>query len=78
MSDIITQDIVNFRALKPKEDARFCDLVQLVKRSFNIQKEIGSQNDMYNSHMVSITEPKMCSDNRKVWSRVQGEKAIQL
>ena len=49
--------------------ARFCDLVHLVKRSFNILKEVGSQNDMENSHMLSIIKQKMCSDDRKVWSR---------
>ena len=78
MSDTITQDIVKFRALQPGEDARFCDLVHLVKRSFNILKEVGSQNDMGNSHMLSIIEQKMCSDDRKVCSRDferQGEKA---
>ena len=63
---------------QPGEDARFCDLVHLVKRSLNILKEVGSQNDMDNSHMLSIIEQKMCSDDRKVWSRDlerQGEKA---
>ena len=69
VSDTITQDIVKFRALQPGEDARFCDLVHLVKRSFNTLKEVGSQNDMDNSHMLSIIEQKMCSDDRKVWSR---------
>ena len=78
VSDTITQDIVKFIALQPGEDARFCDLVLLVKRSFNILKEVGSQNDMDNSHMLSIIEQKKCSDDRKVWSRDlerQGEKA---
>ena len=69
MSDTITQDIVKFRALQSGEDARFCDLVHLVKRSFNTSKEVGSQNDIDNSHMLSIIEQKMCSDDRKVWSR---------
>ena len=69
VSDTITQDIVKFRALQPSEDARFCDLVHLVKRSFNTLKEVGSQNDMDNSHMLSIIEQKLCPDDRKVWSR---------
>ena len=79
VSDTITQDIVKFRALQPNEDARFCDLVHLVKRSFNTLKEVGSQNDMDNSHMLSIIEQKLCPDDRKVWSRDlerQGGKAI--
>ena len=78
VSDTITQDIVKYRALQPGEDARFCDLVHLVKRRFNILKEVGSQNDMNNSHVLAIIEQKMCSDDRKVWSRDlerQGEKA---
>ena len=69
VSDTITQDIVKFRALQPSENARFCDLVHLVKRSFNTLKEVGSQNDMDNSHMLSIIEQKLCPDDRKVWSR---------
>ena len=59
VSDTITQDIVKFRALQPEEDARFCDLVHPVKRSFNIPREIGSQNDMDNTHMLSLIDQKM-------------------
>lgn len=59
VSDMITQDIVKFRALQPGEDARFCVLVHLVKQSFNTLKEVRSQNDMDNSHMLSIIEQKM-------------------
>ena len=78
MSDTVTQDIGKFRSLQPGEDARFCDLVHLVNRSYNTLKEVGNQNDMNNSHMLSIIEQKMCPDDRKVWSRDlerQGEKA---
>ena len=57
VSNTITQDIVKFRALQPGEEARFCDLFHLVKRSFNTLIEVGSQNDMDNSHM-SIIEQK--------------------
>ena len=59
VSDTITQDIVKFRALEPEEDARFYNLVHPVKRSFNIPREVGSQNDMENSHMLSIIDQKM-------------------
>ena len=69
VSDTITQDIVKFRAVQNGEDARFCDLVHLVKRSFNTLKEVGVPSDMDNSHMLSIIEQKMCADDRKVWSR---------
>ena len=69
MSDTVTQDIVRFKALNDGEDARFCDLVHLVKRSYNTLKEVGLPSDMDNSHMLSIIEQKMCTDDRKVWAR---------
>ena len=69
VSDTITQDIAKFKALQDGEDARFCDLVHLVKRCYNTLKEIGIPSDMDNSHMLSIIEQKMCADDRKVWSR---------
>ena len=78
MLDTITQDIVKFRSLQPREDAQVCDLVHLVNRSYNTLKEVRNQNDMNNSHMLSIIEQKMCPDDRTVWSRDlehQGEKA---
>ena len=56
VSDTITQDIVKFRSLQPGEDARFCDLVHLVNQSYNTLKEVGKQNGMSNSHMLSIIE----------------------
>ena len=68
---------MKFRSLQPGEDARFCDLVHLVNRSYNTLNEVGNQNDMNNSHMLSIIEQKMCPDDRQVWSRDlerQGEK----
>ena len=69
VSDTVTQDIVKFRSLQHGDDARFCDLVHLVKRCYNTLKEVGVPNDMDNSHMLSIIEQKMCTDDRKVWSR---------
>ena len=69
VSDTVTQDIVKFKALQGGEDARFCDLVHLVKRSYNTLKEVGIPSDMDNSHMLSIIEQKMCIDDRKVWAR---------
>ena len=68
VSDTITQDIVQFRALQEGEDARFCDFVRLVKRCYNTLKEVGVPNDMDNSHMLSIIEKK-CPSDVKVWSR---------
>ena len=69
VSDTITQDIMRFKALSEGEDARFCDLVHLVRRSYNMLKEVGIPSDMNNSHMLSIIEQKMCPSDRKVWSR---------
>lgn len=69
VADIITQDISRFKPIKEGEDARFCDLVHLVKRSFNTLEEVGRENDMNNNHMLAIIEQKMFSDDRKVWSR---------
>ena len=69
VSDTVTQEIVKFRSLTDGEDARFCDLVHLVKRSYNTLKEVGLPADMDNSHMLSIIEQKMCADDRKVWAR---------
>ena len=39
-------DIMQFKALQDGEDARFCDLVHLVKRSYNTLKEVGLPSDM--------------------------------
>ena len=69
VSDTVTQDIIQFKALQDGEDARFCDLVHLVKRCYNTLKEVGLPSDMNNSHMLSIIEQKMCADDRKVWAR---------
>ena len=68
VSETITQDVLKFRALQNNEDARFCDLVHLVKRCYNTLKEVGVPGDLNNSHMLSIIEQKMCADVRKVWS----------
>ena len=80
VSDTITQDIVRFRALQNGEDARFCDLVHLVKRCYNTLKEVGASSDMDNNHILSIIEQKMCPDDRKVWLRKleRGKKAATL
>ena len=66
VSDTVTEDIMQFKAFHDGEDARFYDLVHLVKRSYNTLKEVGLPSDMDNSHMLSIIEQKMCGDDRKV------------
>ena len=60
---------MKFRPIRDGEDARFCELVHLVRRCYNTLREVGLQSDMDNSHMLSIIEQKMCVDDRKVWSR---------
>ncbi|XP_068747415.1 uncharacterized protein [Montipora capricornis] len=69
VSDTVTQDIIPFKALQDGEDARFCDLVHLVKRCYNTLKLVGLPSDMNNSHMLPVIEQKMCADDRKVWAR---------
>ena len=40
VSDSVTQDISKFKPLQDGEDSRFCDLVHLVRRSYNTLKEV--------------------------------------
>ena len=56
VSDTVTQDILQFKALQDGEDARFCDLEHLVKRCYNTLKEVGLPSDMDNSHMSVINK----------------------
>ena len=69
VSDTITEDIVRFKALSDGEDARFCDLVHLIRWCYKTLKEVEIPSDMDNSHMLAIIEQKMCPNDRKVWSR---------
>ena len=39
VSDTITQAIVKFRPIRDGEDARFCDLVRLMRRCYNTLEE---------------------------------------
>ena len=54
----ITKDISKSKPLQAGEDSRFCDLVHLVRRSYNTLKEVGVPGDMDNSHMLAIIERK--------------------
>ena len=69
VSDTVSNDINKFKALQDGEDARFCELLHLVRRSYNTLKAVGAASDMDNSHMLAVIERKMCPDDRKVWSR---------
>ncbi|CAB3983142.1 Hypothetical predicted protein [Paramuricea clavata] len=61
----VTQDIMKFKPLRNEEDSRFCELVHLVRRSYNTLKELGRPHDMDNNHILAIIEQKMCNDDRK-------------
>ena len=75
LADAITSDISSVRPLREGDDKGFCDFVHLIKRSFNILKEVGHPNDMNNNHMLAIIEQKMCSSDRKVGARqIESEK----
>ena len=69
VSDTITRDLERFRSIQPGEDHRFCQLVNLVKRSYNILKEIKRPQDMDNTHVISLIERKMSEDDLRVWAR---------
>ncbi|KAK3699223.1 hypothetical protein QZH41_002093 [Actinostola sp. cb2023] len=69
VADVVTQDITKFKPLRDDEDTRFCDLVHLIRRSYNTLKEVGRPSDMDNNHMLAIIEQRLCNDDRKVWSR---------
>eukprot|EP00057_Strongylocentrotus_purpuratus_P004640 XP_003729152.1 PREDICTED: uncharacterized protein LOC100889568 [Strongylocentrotus purpuratus] len=71
VADAIIDDISKFRALKENEDSRFCELVHLVRRSYNILVSVGRQHDMDNNHMLASIERKLSQGDRKVWFRCQ-------
>ena len=69
VSDTVTQDITRFKPLRSDEDSRFCELVHLVRRSYNTLKQVDRPHDMDNNHVLALIEQKMCNDDRKVWAR---------
>ncbi|XP_033115373.1 uncharacterized protein LOC117115613 [Anneissia japonica] len=74
ISDAVTQDISKFRCLKEGEDSRFCEFAQLIRRCFNILKQVGKEADMNNNHMLAIIEMKLTVEDRKVYSRILQQK----
>ena len=69
VSDTVTSDLEKFKVLGIGEDDRFCDLVNLVRRSYNILKEVKRQQDIDNTHVISLIERKMTVDDLRVWAR---------
>ena len=66
VSDTVTADLERFNAIQPGEDHRFCDLVNLVRKSYNILKEVKRPQDIDNTHVISLIERKMTKDDLKV------------
>lgn len=69
VSDVITSDLERFKPIQLGEDHRFCELVNLVRRSYNILKEIKRPQDIDNTHVISLIERKMAKEDQRIWSR---------
>ena len=69
VSDVVTSDIERFKAVQTGEVHRFCDLVNLVRRSYNILKEVKGPQDIDNTRVISLIERKMTKDDVKIWAR---------
>ena len=69
IADAVTQDIMKFKGLQEGDDARFCELAQLVRRCYKLLKEVGRVQDMDNNYVIALLEQKLCSEDRKLWTR---------
>ena len=69
VSDVVTSDLERFKPIQPGEDHRFCELVNLVRRSYNILKEIKRPQDIDNTHVISLIERKLIREDQRVWAR---------
>ena len=69
ISDIVSGDLEKFKAIQPGENHRFCDLVNLVRWSYNILKEVKRPKVIDNIHVISLIERKMTKNDLKVWAR---------
>ena len=71
VSDTITQAIVKFRPIRDGEDARFCDLVHLVRRCYNTLKERSWFAKRYGQqpHAFHYRAKDVLWYDRKAWSR---------
>ena len=69
VSDVITSDLERFKSIQPGEDHRFCELVNLVRRSYNILKETKRPQDIDNTHLISLIERKLIREDQGVWAR---------
>ena len=69
MSDVVTSDIERFKAAQTGKDHRFCDLVYLVRRSYNTLKEVKRTQDIENTLVISLIKHMMTNDDVKIWAR---------
>lgn len=63
---MVTADLERFQ---PSEDHPFCELVNLLTRSYNIPKEVKRPHDIDNTHVISLIARKMPKDDLRVWAR---------
>ena len=77
VSDTVTSDLERFKVIQPSEDHRFCDLVNLVRRSYNILKEVKRKQDIDNTHVISPIERKMTKDDLRVWARHLNSRKVE-
>ena len=68
VSDVVTSDIERLKAVQPGEDHQFCDLVNLVRRSYNILKEVKCPQDIDNTHVISLIKRKITKEDLRVWA----------
>ena len=69
LADAVINDISSFRSLKEGEDSRFCELTQLILRSYNTLKDVGRATDIDNPQMLAVIEKKLHLDDKKAWFR---------
>lgn len=53
----------SFKAILPRDDHCLCDLVKLVRQSYNILKEVKRPQDIDNTHAISLIETKTTKDD---------------
>jgi len=77
---VVTADLERFKAIQPGEDHRFCELVNLVRRSYNILKEVKRPQDIDNTHVISLIEAKMSEIGtlHDKFAKMDGQKRGQL
>lgn len=64
--------------LQETEDGRFCDFVQLVRRCFNLLKEVGKTQDMDNNYVIALLEQKLCPPDKRLWVRYVEREGIEI